>query len=94
VGDRNGFDGLFLDLTGEISKQNYNLDASRSPWSSPSNQGTDGQVALPYLIYPGYIFYNKDLFAKAGLPNLPTKVGEKYMGKTWDWDNLSSIATK
>jgi multiple sugar transport system substrate-binding protein len=85
VKGRNGFEGLFLDLTQEIAKNNYDLKAFPDTLVKFFAQGGDGQVGLPYVIYPGYIWYNKDAFAKAGLPNLPAKVGEQYQGKTWDW---------
>ena len=47
---------------------------------------------MPYIEYPAFIFYNKDLFKKAGLPDLPTRVGEKYIGQDWTWDELATIA--
>ena len=47
---------------------------------------------LPYDEFPAFIFYNKDLFKTAGLPNLPTQVGQKYMGQDWTWDELATIA--
>jgi multiple sugar transport system substrate-binding protein len=91
---RNGFEGLFLDLTNEIKKNNYNLKDFPDALVKFFQQGGDGQVGLPYLLYPGYIWYNKDAFTKAGLPGLPTKVGETYQGKTWDWDALAGIAAQ
>jgi multiple sugar transport system substrate-binding protein len=94
VRGRNGFSGVFLDLTGEISKHNYNVNRFPQPLVDFFKQGGDGQIGLPYLIYPGFMFYNKDIFEAAGLPDLPTKVGEPYRGKTWDWDNLSEIAAE
>jgi multiple sugar transport system substrate-binding protein len=94
VKGRNGFEGLFLDLTPEITKNNYNLKDFPDALVKFFQQGGDGQVGLPYVLYPGYIWYNKDAFAKAGLPNLPTKVGDQYQGKTWDWDALGTIAAQ
>jgi len=40
------------------------------------------------------VYYNKDLFKEAGLPEPPHKVGEKYDGKDWTWDTLSELAKK
>jgi multiple sugar transport system substrate-binding protein len=94
VKGRNGFEGLFLDLTQEIAKNNYDTKVFPDALVKFFNQGGDGQVGLPYDIYPGYIWYNKDAFAKAGLPNLPTKVNEQYQGKTWDWNELGTIAAQ
>jgi multiple sugar transport system substrate-binding protein len=93
VKGRNGFEGLFLDLTSEIASNSFDLTAY-DPGLVSFFKSADGQVGLPYDIYPGYIWYNKDAFAKAGLAPLPTKVGDQYNGKTWDWDNLASVAAQ
>jgi multiple sugar transport system substrate-binding protein len=89
---RNGFEGLFLDLTNEIAKNNYDTKAFPDSLVKFFQQGGDGQIGLPYDIYPGYIWYNKDAFAKAGLPPLPTTVGATYQGQTWDWNELEKVA--
>ncbi len=93
VKGRNGFEGLFLDLTSEIAKNNFDLTVY-DPTLVKFFQTADGQVGLPYDIFPGYIWYNKDAFAKAGLPNLPTKVGDQYQGQTWDWTELGKVAAQ
>lgn len=94
VKGRNGFEGLFLDLTQEIAKNNYDLKAFDPALVKFLSTAADGQVGLPYDIYPGYIWYNKDAFAKALLPNLPTTVGAQYQGKPWDWAELGTIAAQ
>jgi multiple sugar transport system substrate-binding protein len=94
VADRNGFEGLFLDLTQEIAKNNYDVKAFPDALVQFFQEANDGQIGLPYLVNPGYIWYNKDAFAKAGLPNLPTTVGEQYQGKTWDWNELGAVAAQ
>jgi multiple sugar transport system substrate-binding protein len=94
VKGRNGFEGLFLDLTSEISSQSFDLTAYDPTLVNFFKSADQGQVGLPYDIFPGYIWYNKDAFSKAGLAPLPTKVGDQYNGKTWDWDNLASVAAQ
>lgn len=94
VGERNGFEGLFLDLSSEITKHNYDLKAFPDELVKFFNAGAEGQIGLPYLVYPGFIWYNKDAFAKANLPGLPTKVGDTYQGQTWDWTELGKIAAQ
>ncbi len=91
VRGRNGFSGVFLDLTSEVQKNGY--DTSKFPPAMLDffKQGGDGLVGLPYLIYPAYMFYNKDIFAKFGLANLPTKVGDKWGDKDWTWDTVAEI---
>jgi multiple sugar transport system substrate-binding protein len=94
VKGRNGFEGLFLDLTAEVAKNNYDLTASDPALVKFFQQGGDGQVGLPYDIYPGYIWYNKDIFNKAGLAPLPAKVGDKYNGSDWTWETLGKVAAQ
>jgi multiple sugar transport system substrate-binding protein len=56
-------------------------------------KNAEGQYeGLPYDEYPAFIFFNKDLFKAAGLPDLPTQAGEKYMGQDWTWDALATLA--
>jgi multiple sugar transport system substrate-binding protein len=88
-----GLTGNILDLTSEITKNSY--DRTRFPAAVMDYWKQGGaQIGLPYLIYPGFIFYNKDIFAKASLPNLPKKVGEKWNGQDWTWDTLATVAAQ
>jgi multiple sugar transport system substrate-binding protein len=91
VRGRVGLDSQFLDLTSEISKNSTDLTGYDPALVNFFKDGTR-QIGLPYDIYPGYIWYNKDIFAKAGLPALPTKVGATYQGHTWDWNELATVA--
>jgi multiple sugar transport system substrate-binding protein len=91
VRGRNGFSGVFLDLAPEIAKFNYDTTKFPAALVDFFKQGGDGQVGLPYLIYPAYMFYNKDIFAQFGLPDLPKKVGEQWNGKDWTWDTAAEI---
>lgn len=94
VRSRNGFGGEFLDLSGEIAKTGYDMTRYPSAVIDFLKQGAEGQIGIPYLIDPGFIFYNKDIFAKANLPNLPTKVGDQWNGEPWTWDTLESVAAQ
>ncbi len=94
VRSRNGFSGDFLDLSGEIAKTSYDMTRYPSAVVDFFSQGAEGQIGIPYLIDPGFIFYNKDIFAKANLPDLPKKVGDQWNGGPWTWDTLESIAAQ
>jgi multiple sugar transport system substrate-binding protein len=94
VGGLNGFEGLFLDLTSAFKNANIDLTAYDPGLVEFLQLGDQGQVGLPYMIFPGYIWYNKDIFTKAGLPSLPTKVGDRYQGQTWDWYEMAKIAAQ
>jgi multiple sugar transport system substrate-binding protein len=94
ISGRSGLGGAFLDLTSEIRRTSY--DMSRYPQGIVEllRDGSNGQVGLPYLINPGFIFYNKDIFTKAKLPPLPTRVGDSWNGQPWTWDTLATIAAQ
>jgi multiple sugar transport system substrate-binding protein len=94
VKGRSIFKGLLLDLTSEIAKQKFDL-AQYDPnvIAAIKTEGT-GLVALPYSVYPGYVWYNKDIFSAAGLPNLPTKIGDQYQGKDWTYQTMGDVAAQ
>ncbi|MGD0017744.1 MAG: hypothetical protein ABSD62_00670 [Candidatus Limnocylindrales bacterium] len=94
VRSRNGFSGAFLDLTDEIAKNGYDMTRYPSALIDFLKQGKEGQIGLPYLISPGFIFYNKDIFTKANLPALPKKAGDQWNRKDWTWDTLATIAAQ
>jgi multiple sugar transport system substrate-binding protein len=85
--------GLFLDLNAEIKAQKFDNGAYEQALLMYLQQG-GAQFGLPYTVYPGFLFYNKDIFAKAKLPALPTKIGETYMGQTWDWGEVRGLAAQ
>lgn len=91
---RNGFAGQLLDLSELIAANN--VDLSRYPQELVEfyNVPGQGQIGLPYAIYPSFIYFNKDLFDEAGLPYPPQKYGEQYDGKEWNMDTLRDIAMR
>ncbi len=93
VKGRNGFEGKFLDLTPEILRNRVDL-SGYDPALITYLQESGAQIGLPYDIFPGYVWYNKDLFAAAGLPDLPTRIGEQYQGQDWTWDTLAKVAAR
>ena len=91
----NIFRDQLQDLAPTIAKDNYTfagVDQSLVDFFKLGNNGAT--VGVPFAVYPSFIYYNKALFKEAGLPNLPTKVGDTYQGKPWDLDNLTATAEK
>ncbi len=91
----NIFRDQLMDLAPTIAKDNYTfngVDQSLVDFFKLGNNGAT--VGVPFAVYPSFILYNKALFKEAGLPDLPTKVGDQYQGKPWDIDNLRSVAMK
>jgi multiple sugar transport system substrate-binding protein len=61
------------------------------------NAGGEGQVGIPYAIYPSVMFYKASLFKEAGLNEPPHAWNSTYKmpdGKTvpWDYDTVRKIA--
>lgn len=54
--------------------------------------GTDSLEAFPYAVYPSFIFYNRDLFDRAGLPYPPARPGDLYQGREWTPDVVREVA--
>ncbi len=91
----NQFAGQWLDLTSLIAKTKYNLTQFPTNLVGLYKEG-DALVGIPFAVFPGILYYNKDLFDEAGLAYPPTKVGEKYKlnGKDvdWDYDTVAQVA--
>jgi multiple sugar transport system substrate-binding protein len=92
----NAFYGQWLDLKDLIAKNKY--DASDfDPALVSMYQTEEGQVGLPFAVYPGAVFYQTKMFDEAGLPYPPAKYGEKYKMPdgsevAWNWDTVTQVA--
>jgi multiple sugar transport system substrate-binding protein len=88
VGGLAAFQGQWLDLAPYIAKTGY--DTSQYDASAVAFYNTpDGQIGLPFAIYPSMIWYKKDMFDEAGLAEPPHKYGDKYTmpdGTVVDWN--------
>jgi multiple sugar transport system substrate-binding protein len=94
VAERDGFNDDFMDLSPEIARASFDTTKYPSAMVNLFRRADGAQIGLPYLIYPGYVFYNKDLFAKAGLPDLPKHVGDQWNGSDWTWEALAGAAAQ
>ena len=96
IGGANAFHGQWLDLAPLIQKTNYDL--SGFPEDAVDIYKLDeGQVGIPFAIYPSVLFYTKSLFDEAGLDEPPHKYGDKYTMPDgtmvdWNYDTISKIA--
>src|SRR5581483_9694327 len=91
------FEGEWLDVTRLIEKAKFDL----SPYPKnlvDSYRDGNALLGIPWAIYPGVLYYNKDLFDDAGLAYPPAKFGEKYKldGKEvpWSYDTVAEIAKR
>ncbi|GIV95832.1 MAG: sugar ABC transporter substrate-binding protein [Herpetosiphonaceae bacterium] len=94
VRGRNAFKGQLLDLSELIKKHNIDLSVYDTELVDFYNLEGQGQIGLPYAIYPSFIYFNKDLFDEADLPYPPQTYGEQYDGKEWNMDTLRELGMK
>jgi len=96
IGGANAFHGQWLDLAPLIQKTNYDL--SGYPQDAVNIYKLDeGQVGIPFAIYPSALFYKKSLFDEAGLKEPPHKYGDQYempdgTMADWNYDTINKIA--
>lgn len=89
------FHGQWLDLSPMIASTGYTLTDYYT--KSLSLYQEDGELlGLPFVIYPSFVFYNRDLFDSAGLAYPPHQYGQPYTdtvyGGAWTTDKLAEIA--
>ncbi len=88
------FVDALLDLQPFIDAENYDL-SDFDPAMVEFYASNEGQVGLPFGLFPTYISYNKDLFDEAGLEYPPSRVGDPYIldGEEVEWnhDTLAEI---
>lgn len=97
VGGSEAFHGEWLDLSDLIAASGYDLSQFAEGTVDFYNVGGEGQIGLPFAVYPSILFYQKDMFEEAGLKEPPHTYGEQYTmpdGSTvdWDYDAIEQIA--
>ena len=96
IGGANAFHGQWLDLAPLIEKTGYDL-SGYPPDAVDIYKLDEGQVGIPFAIYPSVVFYSKSLFDEASLAYPPHKYGDKYTmpdGTQVDWtyDTVRQVA--
>jgi multiple sugar transport system substrate-binding protein len=86
------FDGNYLDLTPYIQASGMDLNVYDQAVVNAYNVPGQGQIGLPFAVFPSFMYYNKDLFDEAGLPYPPQNFGETYQGREWNWDTARNLA--
>jgi multiple sugar transport system substrate-binding protein len=98
IGQASKFHGKWLDLAPYIQSSHYDASAF-SPALVAFHHTDEGQLTLPFEVYPAAIFYQKELFDRAGLNYPPASYGESYTwpdGTTseWNYDTLANVAKR
>jgi len=99
IAGRDSFKGAWLDLKPLIDANKYDLSDFDPATVKFLEVKEEGQLGIPFAIYPSFIFVNKDLFDEAGLPYPPQKFGDPYVDENgdsheWNMDTLRDLAMK
>ncbi len=92
----NIYNDQWFDLSALIVNSNYDLTDFK-PELVNFYKTDEGQVGLPFAVYPSAVFYNKMLFDNARLAYPPKAYGEPYLmpdgsQAEWNWDTLTNVA--
>jgi multiple sugar transport system substrate-binding protein len=97
IGGAEAFHGQWLDLQPLIDKNSFDMTQFPESTVNLYNAGGEGQVGIPYAIYPSVLFYKADMFKEAGLNEPPHEWNSDYKmpdgsTKPWDYDTVREIA--
>ncbi len=95
-GGSNAFYGQWLDISQYIECTGFDTSIF-NPALVDMYETAEGQVGLPFAVYPSLMFYNTRLFDEAGLNYPPADYGEKYVMPDgseveWSWEALGNLA--
>jgi multiple sugar transport system substrate-binding protein len=98
VSGAEAFHGQWLDLTDLIASTGYDTSQFAEGSVEFYNVGGEGQIGLPFAIYPSMLYYHRDMFDEAGLEYPPHAYGDPYVldGEEVDWtmDTLAELARR
>ena len=98
IGGLAAFKGQWLDLGPYIAKSHYDL-SQFDPAAVDFYKSSEGEIGIPFDVYPSMIWYKADFFEEGGLAEPPHKYGDKYKmpdgtDAEWNYDTLRQIAMK
>ena len=99
VGGAEAFRGQWLDLASLIAKNHYDLTQYGQGAVDFYKVAGQGQIGIPFAVYPSELYYQPDMFDEAGLNYPPQKYGDKYKMPDgsmvdWNYDTVRQIAMK
>ena len=94
---RASYPGAWLDLTPLIESTGYDLSDFDPALVEFYRVEGEGQLGIPFAVFPSFLLYNKELFDEAGIPYPPAAYDEPYIDwdgneRVWDMDTLREIA--
>lgn len=94
---RSNFPGVWLDLSSLIDSTGYDLSDFDPDLVDFYDIEGEGQIGIPFAVFPSFLMYNVDLFDEAGIPYPPANYGEPYIDwngeeREWNMDTLREVA--
>ena len=95
-GGSNDFYGQWLDIAPYIEESGFDLSVF-DPALVKFYQTEEGQVGLPFAVFPGAMYFQPAMFDEAGLNYPPQVYGEKYVfpdgtEADWNWETVTQVA--
>jgi multiple sugar transport system substrate-binding protein len=95
-GGSNDFFGQWLDISPYIAETGFDTSIF-DPALIEFYQTEEGQVGLPFAVFPGAMYYVPAMFDEVGLNYPPQVYGEKYVMPDgsevdWNWETITQIA--
>lgn len=96
---RSTFPGAWLDLTPHIEENDYDLTDFDPALVDFYQIEEEGQIGLPFAVFPSFLYVNLDLFDEAGLPYPPQEYGAPYVDadgteRPWDIETMTDLAMR
>jgi multiple sugar transport system substrate-binding protein len=96
---RDTFKGAWLDLQPLIDTTGYDLSDYDPALVEFYQVQEEGQLGIPFGIFPSMVVYNKDLFDEGGLPYPPAEYGATYIDEDgveheWNIETLTEVSMK
>jgi multiple sugar transport system substrate-binding protein len=96
-GGSNAFYGQWLDITPQIESSGFDTTIF-DPALLKFYQTEEGQIGLPFAVFPGAMFFVPTMFDEAGLAYPPQTYGEKYVldgnEVDWNWETITAVAKR
>ena len=96
-GGSNDFYGQWLDISPQIMSSGFDTSIF-DPALLKFYQTEEGQVGLPFAVFPGAMYFVPAMFDEVGLAYPPQVYGEKYVldgnEVDWNWDTVTEVAKR
>lgn len=96
-GGSNAFYGQWLDLTPYIEATGFDTSVF-DPALVDFYQTEEGQVGLPFAVFPAAVYYQPAMFDEVGLEYPPANYGDAYTldgaEVEWNWETFTEVARR